>query len=218
MSQRAAFDLAFDQLLGQLSGDLSGFRTQRSQILDAAQGDPYRAGKLVGSRVGRDLWSWPEFERQFPPEEDDDYCALLSLGMKELRAMAGTRAKGRSADALVDAMEKEFHPDGFKQMEARAKEIVAERKAVRRYHERCITFAHRLANLGFSRANYLRMLESRQSVPGMKVKFLVGPRASSACRLMDRKSFPIDGMEHRSMAPCRKLDCACCWSPDVPRR
>lgn len=213
-----AFEFAFRELMHQLQGDRTRFAIHRIQIIGLAQTDPYKAAVFVRSMIPPSDWQWPEYERQFPPEDKASDCSPLRfLTMKELRQMAGSKAKGRSVDTLVDAMEKIFKPEDFATMEQRAKALLDERTATERYRERTRVFAHRLAMLGYSAATKARVRESVQDIPGLKVTFLSNNSVSTPkrCKSADRKVFTLDSQEFQTLAPCRRLDCGCCWSPKV---
>lgn len=220
LTHAAAFESAFRELIGQLEGDLTRFSIHRNQIIDLAQTDPYKAAVFVRSMIPPTDWRWPEYERQFPPDDSaSDWSPLRDLSMKELRQMAGTRAKGRSIDKLVDAMQTAFHPEEFARMQQKANALVEERVATERFRNRAQMFAHRLAMLGFGAANKSQIRNSVQHVPGLKVKFLSNESLTTPkrCKSMNRKVFTLDCHEFRTMAPCSRLDCGCCWLPNVPR-
>jgi len=214
--QARAFEAAFDRLLRGLRGDLLRFAIYRPRIIKMAQLEgSYEAGGFVRQVIPASDWEWPEYDRQFPPEEDDpEYNYLYSLSLKELRPMAGTRAKGRSVEALVDAMALAIPADEFERLSRAAEATVRQREAVAAYRDRTQMFAHRLSMLGFSLASRQRQRESLQYIPDLKVKFMCGDSISTPkrCRLMDRKVFEIDSREYATLGPCERMDCGCCWT------
>ncbi len=214
-----AFEFAFRELMQQLQGDRSRFEIHRIQIIGLAQTDPYKAAAFVRSMIPPSDWQWPEYELQFPADDKTSDCSPLRyLSIKELRQMAGTKAKGRSVDTLVDAMERLFQPEDFARMEQHAKALVDERAAAERYRDRTRVFAHRLTMLGCGAANKARMRESVQYIPGLKATFLSNESVTTPkrCKSANRKVFTLDSHEFQTLAPCSQLDCGCCWSPKVP--